>query len=215
MIKKLSKEVVESHKFRHIHKVGMELEGGWVGEHPTFTISGDSSVACEGDTLGEYRTIPSDSLKGALAELGEKYPHDIDESCGFHIHISTSPSNMAILADRGFYRCFYNRMFLLSDFIKKSKNKKDYDRLCNRLDGKNAYCKSIFNPIEQLSGGDRRTSLNFCSYQSHKTLENRLFPMFELKSNAAVALKEYIDCVEDYIEDKKSSIINPISIIIK
>ncbi len=198
-------------KFVHIDKVGLELEGGWENP-PSFQIAGDSSVHCNGNELGEARTVPQDNLKDVFNEINTKYPDDIDASCGMHIHISIKNGMLFQVADKKFRDYFIYRMGLLAKYLRHSGNETDYKRFIARFNNSNTYCKREFAPREQLRGGNsRRTMLNFCAYRKYKTVECRLLPMFENLSNARMAAYEVVDTFESYLE-KESVNYEPVEV---
>lgn len=200
MIKQKKEKPIKNFKF--IHKIGCELEGGWE-TMPLRTVAGDSSVMADGEIRGEIRTEPKRSLKEFIKEIDENYPTDVDESCGFHIHISIEDKYLPTLMGKEFFNKFYIKMGHISKEIRNSGNKDDYKHFLNRYSGKNSYCSKNFMPIEQISGktSERRTMINFCSYRTHKTIENRMLPMFTSRNNARIAASEYAMFVENYIKE--------------
>lgn len=196
-------KLIDKYKFQFIEKVGAELEGGWE-KQPSFQIAGDGSVRCRGNVLGEYRTVPADNVTGLLKEISEKYPDDIDESCGFHIHASLKPLHMSYLSHEDFFKYFLVRMGNVGKYLRNSGNKNDYERFLHRFGGKNQYCARKFNPADQIyKRAERRTMINFCSYRTHKTVECRMLPMFELVRNAKMAAFEYVDTIESFVKEHK------------
>jgi hypothetical protein len=201
---KETKPLLKDIKFKFIDKVGVELEGGWENRPEGYSIHTDSSVCCRGAIKGESRTDPKKSVNELFEEIKAKYPDDVDKSCGFHVHISLKPGYYPILMEEEFYKYFLKRMGILAKYLRNSGNDNDYKNFLHRYSGKNSYCTKKFEPKEQMSGSsERRTMLNFCSLKKHKTLECRLFPMFEKVSNARMAAYEYLDCVESYLATRK------------
>ncbi len=186
---------------KNIDKFGFELEGGW--EFRPKMFKGDGSVYSEQAETGEIASNPYKSLGHAKRFIDKNYPKEVNQSCGFHIHISTKKKeDYLLLTHPKFYKDFI--------FWAKKWNKevfRDYE-LQERILGKNEYCKRIksnFHGIyyRQIKYSDKRfRQLNFC-YGKHKTLENRLFPMFKNSKLAFRALSNYINFVDSWIENNK------------
>lgn len=197
----MEEKKIYTHKFAFVDKIGLELEGGWEEEPSGYHIAGDASVRCNGNILGEVRTDPKSVLKEVFNEINTKYPDDIDQSCGMHIHVSTKKGVFFLLATDEFKDYFLRRMGVFAKYLRHSGNETDYKRFLARLNNSNRYCKRDFLPVEQLRHVDsRRTMLNFSAYREHGTVECRLMPMFEKISNARMATYEVADTFEQFLE---------------
>lgn len=195
-----------------IHKVGLELEGGWTEafpeEDPTEIIA-DHSVHLEGYThTGEVASPPL-SLEEALKWCEEHYPVGMDATCGIHIHLSTkSDEDYAKVASSPH---FYMRFLQWGKTFIEGMEDTDGDRnlFYSRLSGKNRFCALKFIPEKQLrlirkgtgntiENNPRYAMLNFCK-SIHGTFENRTFPTFYKKENALKAIEGYVKMVDDFL----------------
>jgi hypothetical protein len=83
---------------RNIDRVGVELEGAWLGDCGNHPIHGDGSVHMERlkerrDSktrihVGEKSSPAFDSLEQLENWLYKEYPHRRNRTCGFHVNIS-------------------------------------------------------------------------------------------------------------------------------
>ncbi len=196
-----------SKQLKYIHKIGLELEGGWDKRRDDLTEDGSvhkqdfSNSVCTGELVSK----PFDSLEECLEFLKENWPSETTNRCGFHIHLSYhSINSYNQLMSNDFYAQF------LKDMEKWGKNYPcTNEQFWDRLNNKNTFCKKQFIPEKQIvmkqkknSDPTRYTHLNFC-YGIHKTLECRLFPTFISSKTACSALEAFVDCVENYLEAAK------------
>lgn len=127
------------------------------------------------------------------------YPSCVNQSCGFHIHLSTTtPLHYSRLMDRSFVA------FIIERFTEWGKVKEIYRKspFWDRLKGQNSYARNLHMPDEQVHrGGERYTQFNY-PYSRHQTLELRFLPMFKQKEIALDALTTYLDAVEEYLQSK-------------
>lgn len=180
-----------------IHRIGVELEGGW--EEDVRGRYHDGSVNSNlADYTGEVQSLP---LTMAEMEdwLPEHYPDAVDRTCGFHVHIS--------VVNVMFYTMLMNREFVdyLLDRLESWGKRQGIPRnhpFWSRIDGKNEYCKREYNPDTQAYAtgkhGQRYSVVNFC-YRIHGTLEVRVLPMFSDAGMAISALKVVTRCVESWV----------------
>lgn len=187
-------------EFKHVHLVGVELEGGWK-ENPPGRY-GDGSVHVSAPYVGEVHSAPS--FPRHIADyITEFYPNVVDKSCGFHIHVSTRTyiDYCRLMAPR-FAARFYDRFE--SDAFMEILSAPDRAMFKPRLAGTNTYCKREFVPEHQvgIAGKShvRYTHLNFC-YSLHKTIECRLLPMFVRAETAVKAAAFLLDTIEDYLRE--------------
>ena len=69
-------------------------------------MKGDGSVDVAEGIPGEIATEPFDCLKKAWKFMEEHYPDEVNRTCGFHIHISVSDGDYAVLMEKDFYDAF-------------------------------------------------------------------------------------------------------------
>jgi hypothetical protein len=199
--------------YRHVDKVGVELEGSWDGTTVMTGFHGDGSVTTVGYQTGEVSSPalhPSDLCDWIRRE--EIYPTYVNQSCGFHVHISTKTySDYAALMHEKF-----NDAFL--DNCEAWGHSKEFGRghqYFARLRGENQYCAKRFIPLKQYfhkgKGYDRYTQLNYCA-GVHRTLENRTFPMFESRNMAADCVKNYVEFVELWLRENGHKLAGKVSI---
>lgn len=210
-------------KFKHIQQIGVEIEGGWRREkflHPKnkHLFHADNSVNItdqlptnlrntEGYVSGEVQTPPMNTLNSIEVYMKKFYPEFINETCGFHIHISLkSDEDYCKLMEKKFYS------FLLKKFTAWGTEHKNngesalaLEKFWGRLEGHNSFCKKEFRPTIQVRSKEkcenRYTHLNFC-YGLHGTVEFRLLPMFDDKKLSLSALRYYVLLVEQYLSLK-------------
>lgn len=190
-------------EYRRIHKVGVELEGGWDIAPPN-DIHGDGSVGAEGAFgAGEISSPPYKKYENLVKFIRNNYPQVVDKTCGFHIHISTKKKlDYMRLMDPDFYKYFREKIqaCVIGDI--ENFNYADRRRFTDRFDGNNEYCHDEFEPDYQawMSCKDsiRYKALNYC-FSLHGTLECRLLPMFESPESAIKALTCYLEIVESWL----------------
>jgi hypothetical protein len=198
--------------FKHVNLVGIEFEGAWddLPESMAPYYHGDGSVTAVSTFVGEISSPPMkpDELYDFIMDK-EIYPSRINSSCGMHIHFSPYDVNdFVAMADIKFKQGFKDSMQHLGEKILKLPEDHSY---WYRLSGRNTYCLGSFDPWSQL--GETRTNeygaasrycqLNFSAYHTHGTLENRLFPMFQKRTQAKQAAQHYLEFVEKYLRDQK------------
>lgn len=186
--------------YRHIDKVGVELEGSWDQTEALEGFHGDGSVTTIGYQTGE---IASPALPPAAMyewiKREDRYPTYINDSCGFHVHLSTKTHNdYAALMHADFNTAFLEN----AESWATQKNYPVSHQYRKRLAGRNSYCTRQFIPLQQYfhksKGYSRYTQLNYCA-GVHKTLECRLFPMFEYREEASDCVRYYIEFVERWL----------------
>lgn len=190
-------------KFKNINRFGVELEGAWNDKPKMGKPDGSLKLNYNG-YIGEVATKPYKNFSCAKKFINNNYPVKIDESCGYHIHLSTKNENdYELLTHPKFYSDFINFLKTLNKV-----SLRNYE-LMDRINGKNTYCRKISkNSLEktyvsQINWGENRfRQLNFC-WGKHRTLENRVFPMFETSEKAIKALEEYLKFVDSWIEDHR------------
>lgn len=189
-----------------IQKIGLEVEGAWnprAGVDPKH----DGSIRGLGNRglhVGELASAPLESLELAEAWLKDKYPDAVNDTCGFHVHVSLKPLHYSRIMHESFGLCFLNAM---EDFWSRFRSEPGFDLFRQRLDGQNEYCQKIFRPEQQLfrreAYGDRATlprysQLNYC-WSRHGTMECRLFPCFPKVGHAVEALRVFTNCIDAYL----------------
>lgn len=208
----------------YVDKVGIELEGGWNRRFTDARIIYDMSVQRPANTTGRvccckeghgdgstchFGEIPSPPLplEEALFWMRDHYPDGVNQSCGFHVHLSVKHPliNYPKLMEKRFYDLF------LSEVAKWGKkegfpaNHQLWHRLTSKdyKNGPARFCNRPFNPIIQTTTLDkpdsRRSALNYC-YLKHGTIECRIFPSFEDPALAARAVILYATTVENYLQ---------------
>jgi len=188
----------------YIHKVGVEIEGGWnVGNVPsaspgTMQTDGSVSFSESGVEAREFISAPMESPVELAAWMRRVYPPHTNSSCGLHVHVSLKNSiDYARIIDRRFYNYFLDEMTEWGR-VAKIKNKNFF----TRLEGNNHFCKKDWAPEKQMkqTGKDsvRYAHWNFC-WGIRKTAECRMLPTFKDPSVAIAAVMRVIKCVEDYL----------------
>lgn len=210
-------------QLKFVNKVGVELEGGWNRRFPDTRIIYDMSVQRPPNTTGRdcsckeghgvnqtchFGEIPSPPLylEETLHWMKDHYPDGVNNSCGFHVHVSVKDPlvNYAKLMDKRFYDGFLKKVAIWG----KEENFPPEHQLFERLSNKNhkegpaRHCNRPFNAIAQASLLEktdiRRSALNYC-YLKHETIECRVFPAFPDVAQAARAVILYVTAVEDFL----------------
>ncbi len=191
-------------KTKEIDKVGIEIEGSWKNKPKGSKIYHDGSVNLGGpeNLKGEVHSRPLKNLDKLKTFIENNYPDRVNYTCGLHIHVS--PKNLKDINSFGRRKFFNDFGKFLKSFIVKYKLGKT--SLRKRVNGGNAYCGKKFLPKRQLENeGTRYTQLNFKSFRSHGTIENRVFPAFKDKNIAYLACKEYVEFIEKWISENRNS----------
>lgn len=190
--------------FKHINKVGVEIEGGWDYQRDDLIPDGSISrdyFSEKSPYVGELVSKPLATKEEVFEFVGTNWPTEVIDKCGYHIHFSLKNINFySECMNPVFYQEFLNRMEKWGkDFPCDNKN------FWNRLNDLNRYCRRSFYPEAQIkhtsksNSGSRYTHLNYC-YGLHKTIECRLFPAFKTAKTAISASEALFDFIEDYLE---------------
>jgi len=190
-------------KYKYIDKIGIELEGGWREIPPAGKPYYDGSIeGIDAPIIGEIASppIPAEKISELEKWLRQNYPHRVNNTCGFHIHIS--------LRNLLFYSQLLTpefHQFLLQELHKWGEENEipSSHYFWKRLNGAR-YTRKEWRAEEQIFATEKTTSrycqLNFC-FRLHKTVECRIFPQFEKKKWAILALKKYIWIVEEWLRN--------------
>jgi hypothetical protein len=204
-----------------IKLVGLEVEGGWngtplVAPFPEMPIIADHSV--DGRTVppnrpletvhkGEITSKPMEPDMKLVGKWIDKYwPHDVNNTCGYHIHTSFSNlKDYSILTTKSFLNYTMEEM---ENLAKKLKLPSDH-LIWERLAGKNPFSLLNFDGSSQIKirrkqVGDRIRygALNFC-WGVHGTFEFRALPAFSTKDHAKVFTEKYLDAVETFLKEAR------------
>ena len=186
-----------------VDRVGVELEGGWENDpsrkyHEHLKYDG-SVTGVAGAYIGELASKPM-KLDKILLWVNKVYPDTHNKSCGLHIHVSFhNLLDYQKLMSKEFYDYFLKR-------VKKWGEEKDINpntEFWIRLKGDNRYCTTGFRPEEQKTftdhNGPRYMQLNY-AWGLYKTLECRLFPMFQKKELALSAIELFVNICDEYLK---------------
>jgi hypothetical protein len=196
-----------------IDKVGIEMEGGW--DWPQWKdvpIIQDESIQQApvrwGTNFitrhrGEVASPPLDPSE-ILPWLTEHYPEGGNDWCAMHVHFSVKNFSMyGELATLPFYKQFLSDMKLFGQaWVPDPKH-----QFWNRLAGNNKYCRKDFKAITQMfrhvkhphpEDHARRCILNYC-WRLHRTIECRLFPMFQHVKVSHAAIMAVLNSAENYL----------------
>ena len=186
----------------YIKKIGIELEGLW--SYAPIDAYEDSSVEFNIDDdddsnyfIGEC-SFMSDDLIELKNMIKDRYPEDVNSSCGMHCHLSfQNDIYYTLFTRKRFYDYFLSKMHSFG--VRNKINEKS--AFWRRLNGQNNFCYRSFIPSEQLKTdcNNRYTQLNFC-YEEHRTIEVRLLPMFKKIQLAFLAVDELVNIFESWID---------------
>lgn len=181
------------------------------GDLPVEIIKRDGSVqfgSASGFQTGEVVSPPIADIEEARNWLVNNHPHAVNNTCGFHIHLSLPAIHYSRLMNPSFNDAFLSAM---EDFWAAHRNAPGMDLFRARLDGQNRYCQKIFRPEDQLWRNEhygphettpRYSQLNYC-FGRHGTMECRLFPCFEKVRHNVAALDAFVTCVNRYLASIK------------
>lgn len=203
-----------------VHRVGIELEGGWAKVAPGINIVRDGSVRFNEDTIyglklryvGELASPPLEVKTPSnewspefLSFMRTNYPLTHNDTCGMHVHLS-------------FTSCFaYQRLMVPSypgtivAYMSKWAAQQGlplthpiWDRLAN----KSRYCQHLFyaddqsrsrgKDYDQHREGHRYTLINYC-WSRYQTLECRLLPMMGTVDLAISAIQEIVTITNAFL----------------
>ncbi len=199
-----------------IHKVGLELEGGWYSQpSEREPVRHDGSVQLssydpfgQGNMQplycsGEISNQPTRNMDKLETWVKQVYPPVINETCGLHVHVSfENIVHYQMLMDKRFYDYYLEQYDKWIEIAPISQREKAWFKA--RLDGINRYCIRQFVPDKQSHVTIRHDThrychLNYC-HTLHGTLESRLLPMFNKSYTAWAAIIKFIAIIETWLE---------------
>jgi hypothetical protein len=188
-----------------VDKLGIEIEGWW-NELPRAAAIGFGAAGVSDASLAhhetarshEYRTAPG-SLAEQVSQLIALYPDFTHESAGMHVHLSFGdPLDVTALASDVFLDYFLSRWRSWGE-----RNQLDRSgEFWKRLNGHNQYCQitNATNVENECTGVcDRYRQVNFSSYSRHRTVEQRLLPLFRDLRLAILAVEETQSIFSEYL----------------
>ena len=201
-----------------INLVGLEVEGGWDGEHckrPFLakiiadhsidgrTLASDRPLTCT--HVGEVVSLPLFPDDVVIRNwITTHWPQHTNITCGYHIHTSyASMKDYTALTTKHFLTN------LVEVIVEKGKalNLPTNHDLFKRMYGNNPFTMYNFDASNQLrmkakSVGDRlRYGMINCSWGIHGTIEFRGYPTFETPELALEFTTLYLNFIEDYLEE--------------
>lgn len=187
-----------------IHRVGVELEGGWATLPPDTNLEHDGSVTVTSPpgtrlSVGELPSPPK--LPIAMWPWMRKYyPSHINNTCGLHVHMSFGSARLYQLL---MVEDFQTTMLHYLAEWGKAEGLPLTHPLWDRLNGKNRYCSLDFWPDSQVrharksysseQPGHRYTAINYCyGLNGCGTVECRVMPMYAEAEMAIRAVKRVL-----------------------
>ena len=188
-------------RYRYVHRVGVELEGGW-DNRPSGAVE-DGSVDVAANFSGE---VPSPILRPSEVEqwVTDNYPHYTNGTCGLHVHVSFGMlQHYSRLMEPAFRQFFREQLYAWGEQAKIHRSSQFWPRLA----GDAYYCRDEFIPSEQVAArnkgdADRYTQLNYC-FGVHGTIECRVLPGFKYARVAVKAIYAVLDIFELYLRTTK------------
>lgn len=202
-----------------VHRIGLELEGGWSALKPGANVVRDGSVVFDTPTqhhhllryIGEMTSAPMEVMDkkgwspGFLDYVTSNYPTLVNDTCGMHIHMSFISSFA------------YQRLMTpaypgtMVEYLRRwatRNNLPQTNPIWERLSGGCRYCQHIFYAEEQTRHrskdydqrreGHRYTVINYC-WARYQTLECRLLPMMPTPSLAISAIQEVVNITNAFL----------------
>ncbi|MGH7275283.1 MAG: hypothetical protein ACREIQ_12645 [Nitrospiria bacterium] len=209
---------------KYIAAVGVELEGGW-DKRPKDPLHEDLSLKnLNANHIGEIASKPFKSLELLEAFLEASAPNVVNNTCGFHVHVSfKEPIHYHWLTTPRFYKLLLLKIkrWGLDEGIPADHHFWKRWRGTFKLPHNHRnYCRKEFIPEKQLNnmikGNDgtvRHCHLNYC-LAMHGTLELRLFPAFEWADRKRYfsAVRCFIDTIEFFLNKERTRKTNRIRI---
>lgn len=206
-----------------INLVGVELEGGWTKLQGELKPARDGSVFQHGFNpldanitarlkhVGEI-PLPPLSVREFPTTMKLYYPHYVDQSCGMHVHLSTTKAF-------AYQRLMINRPYsypgTIIEYIKRWAVREKLELkhpIWSRLRGESEYCQHLFQADEQAKTankdfdhhrpGHRYTVVHFC-WGRYKTVECRLLPMMQDAEQGVRAVQEVINITNAFLAASK------------
>jgi hypothetical protein len=201
--------------FKHIDRIGLELEGGFHTRDMTTRVYGDGSVCIDccdsygldgdeddiGECIeGEIQTTPLNSFEALRQFLASNMPAHVNDTCGTHLHISTKTiEEYNTVLCRDFYDSLVEELNSYGEKYKQNVPLEWFER----LEGDNTYCRNRYQPREQLYHNrpdERYSFVNYC-FRTHNTFEIRVLPAFEDENDLLYAVKYIVRWVNGYIRE--------------
>lgn len=184
-----------------IMRVGVELEGAWSKIPIGAPIDHDGSVfggiAPAGFRIGEIRLGPMFPAQLPKA-INKCYPQKVDGTCGLHVHMSfDNLYKYSVLMVPEYQETILG---YLIEWAKEEGFGSSHP-IWERLLSESRFCQKKFWPDEQVKAkrdhdqlrhGHRYTVINYC-WESHKTMECRVLPMFDKPDVAIRAVRRVLD----------------------
>jgi hypothetical protein len=205
-----------------INLIGVELEGGWFKLPGDMVPQRDGSIhfGIKGDDpekvakIGYIGEIPLPPLprKELPATLKLYYPSYVNQTCGMHVHLSTTKAF-------AYQRLMVNKPFSYPGTIVEymmrwavEENLPKKHPIWDRLAGKSEYCQHVYQAKEQAKTankdfdhhrpGHRYTVIHFC-WGRFKTLECRLLPMMDTADQAMRAVNRIVSITNAFLAASK------------
>lgn len=207
---------------KRVHRVGVELEGGWSALPDKTKIIRDGSVMFDDRTIMEHNLryigeLPSPPLEPPRLAgwLRKFYPPAVNATCGMHVHMSFRN----VLE----YQKLMTPEFMLTgvEYLKRWANDVPLDRehpIWNRLAGANQFCTLDFYADQQVlhtqktyghEPGCRYTAVHY-PFARMQTIEWRVLPMMADADLALSAIQRVIDITNAFLlsEAKREAKLN-------
>lgn len=193
---------------QRIHKIGVEIEGGWnTGNVPAASpgncgVDGSVSFSETGVVGHEFVSAPYTNLLELTEWIRRVYPPHTNSTCGLHVHFSFKSSfDYGRVIDKRFGDYFHEQM---TEWAKRAeiKNKHFYAR----LSGENHFCKREWKPEPQMKATGKDSSCRYCQWNFcwgiRKTAECRMLPTFKNVNVAIAAVTQLVKVVEGYLQEQ-------------
>lgn len=189
-----------------IKRIGLEMEGGW-NRRPLCEVIRDGSVDVRAEIVGEVCSPPYHKPENAEAWIRKHHPTVVNQSCGFHIHVSVEAGLYMRLMTREFYGYFIEAYRVWGNTAFQIAVTDNAARFWERMTGRNRYCTDQWEPDRQATVVNRQSNtwdtryahLNFC-WARHGTLESRLLPMFSDPTLTVSGMHKFLDIVNTWLE---------------
>lgn len=199
-----------------VHRVGIELEGGWLTYPKTLPPRDTPGGIIRDGSLDPFQRRRPDLFMGELPSpplamdewekwLRLYWPTEVSPECGLHVHMSFRSAFQYVQLMKEEYPGTI--VAQTRKWAERNKLAKDHC-LWERLDGKSVYCQHVYNADDQVLNtrkdhdktrrGHRYTVANYC-WGRIPTVEIRLLPMMPTVDLGVSAVADIIETTNKFL----------------
>ncbi len=181
-------------------KVGIEIEGWWL-DLATWRTRSHGILMDRGNPDGiqhEFRTTAANPT-GCLEQLYDFYPDGTHQACGMHVHVSfDSAADVSLLANDDFLHLWEQSWTEWGT----GRGLPSTHEFWTRLHDRNSFCRALKKMPASIPTHTRYYQLNWTAWEKgYKTLECRMLPMFDNRSDAISAVVHLVGLYDMYLSN--------------